>query len=751
MTVRLVIGLLMTVATIAIAGRRVWWLFRLIRSGQPVSGRLDDVPGRIRAELAEVFGQRRLLRWSIPGVAHFLTFWGFLVLFLTIIEAYGALFVRDFAIPLIGTSPALGFLEDFFAVAVLAGIIAFAVMRRQQAPEKLDRSSRFYGSHNSAAWAVLGMILLVIITLLLYRGAQFNTGHFPFDHSHWAFASWLTGAAIAPLGTGANAVIETVFVLGQIGVIFGFLILVLYSKHLHIALAPVNVVTKRLPNALGPVQPMMSEGKPIDFEEADPEKVPFGIGQVDDFTWKGLLDFATCTECGRCQSQCPAWNTEKPLSPKLLIMNLRDHAFDKAPYILAGGHKNPAGEEQATEAQLAKVDALALAEAERPLIGTAEENGVIDPDVLWSCTTCGACVEQCPVDIEHVDHIVDMRRYQVLIESSFPTEAGVMLRNLENKGNPWGANPSTREDWTKSLDFEIPRVGSDEAADFEYLYWVGCAGAFDDKAKKTAKAVATLLHEADVKFAILGEGETCTGDPARRMGNEFLFQMMAQQNVETLNEAFEGREQPQRRIIASCPHCFNTLGRRIPAGRRRVLGRTPHPTAGRTGVRGPAHAGHPAGRRRHLPRPVLPGPAQPDLRPAARSAGDGGRRRQCRCGPLRRVRTTGTDRCRHGDPGRRCRTDRRRRAHRDAAVRGTFLLLRCRWRPDVDGGTDRQADQRRTGRGGAVHRRQDAGGGLPVLHDDDERRGECHEAGRRGRRERRRGRGRGDRTAPFAR
>ena len=564
MTVRLVIGLLMTVATIAIAGRRVWWLFRLIRSGQPVSGRLDDVPGRIRAELAEVFGQRRLLRWSIPGVAHFLTFWGFLVLFLTIIEAYGALFVRDFAIPLIGTSPALGFLEDFFAVAVLAGIIAFAVMRRQQAPEKLDRSSRFYGSHNSAAWAVLGMILLVIITLLLYRGAQFNTGHFPFDHSHWAFASWLTGAAIAPLGTGANAVIETVFVLGQIGVIFGFLILVLYSKHLHIALAPVNVVTKRLPNALGPVQPMMSEGKPIDFEEADPEKVPFGIGQVDDFTWKGLLDFATCTECGRCQSQCPAWNTEKPLSPKLLIMNLRDHAFDKAPYILAGGHKNPAGEEQATEAQLAKVDALALAEAERPLIGTAEENGVIDPDVLWSCTTCGACVEQCPVDIEHVDHIVDMRRYQVLIESSFPTEAGVMLRNLENKGNPWGANPSTREDWTKSLDFEIPRVGSDEAADFEYLYWVGCAGAFDDKAKKTAKAVATLLHEADVKFAILGEGETCTGDPARRMGNEFLFQMMAQQNVETLNEAFEGREQPQRRIIASCPHCFNTLGREYP-------------------------------------------------------------------------------------------------------------------------------------------------------------------------------------------
>jgi Fe-S oxidoreductase len=160
-------------------------------------------------------------------------------------------------------------------------------------------------------------------------------------------------------------------------------------------------------------------------------------------------------------------------------------------------------------------------------------------------------VEQCPVDIEHVDHIVDMRRYQVLIESSFPAEAGVMLRNLENKGNPWGAPPNAREDWTKGLDFEVPRVG--EVDDFEYLFWVGCAGAFEDRAKKTTRAVATLLHEAGVRFAILGEGETCTGDPARRIGNEFLFQTLAQQNVETLNEAFEGREKGKRKIVATCP------------------------------------------------------------------------------------------------------------------------------------------------------------------------------------------------------
>jgi Fe-S oxidoreductase len=228
------------------------------------------------------------------------------------------------------------------------------------------------------------------------------------------------------------------------------------------------------------------------------------------------------------------------------VLSLRDHAYAKAPYLLAGGeggdHSN--------------VDALALAEAQRPLIGGAEEQGVIDPDVLWSCTTCGACVEQCPVDIEHVDHIVDMRRYQVLIESSFPSEAGVMLRNLENKGNPWGAPPNTREDWTKALDFEIKRA--DGETEFEYLYWVGCAAAFEDRAKKTARAVATLLHEAGVDFAILGEGETCTGDPARRIGNEFVFQMLAQQNVETLTEA------KVTKIVASCPHCFNTLANEYP-------------------------------------------------------------------------------------------------------------------------------------------------------------------------------------------
>jgi len=566
MVLRLVIGLGATVIAMAIAGRRVWWLYRLISAGQPAPGRLTGVGERLRLELTEVIGQKRLLRWSVPGLAHAFTFWGFIILGATILEAYGALFVKNFHIPLIGTWGALGFIEDFFAVAVLAGLITFTVLRRKQDPAKIERSSRFYGSHTTAAWQILGMIFLVILTLLLYRGAQVNTGVFPFDHSWWAFASQATAKVLAPLGTGANEAIETIFVLGQIIVIMAFLVILVHSKHLHIALAPINVATKRVPQGLGALQPMESGGKPVNFEDPGEDDV-FGRGKIEDFTWKGMLDFATCTECGRCQSQCPAWNTAKPLSPKLVIMDLRDHLFAKAPYLIGGktvpenasiegaphGHGVP-------ESGFPRVIGSGPEQAVRPLVGTIELGGVIDPDVLWSCTTCGACVEQCPVDIEHVDHIVDMRRYQVLVESNFPAEAGVMLRNLESKGNPWGAPPNTRADWTKGLDFPVPRATDGD--DFEYLFWVGCAGAFDDGAKKTTRAVATLLHEAGVSFAILGEGETCTGDPARRMGNEFVFQMLGQQNVETLNEVFSDR--PTKKIVATCAHCFNTLANEYP-------------------------------------------------------------------------------------------------------------------------------------------------------------------------------------------
>ncbi|HEV2239829.1 MAG TPA: (Fe-S)-binding protein [Streptosporangiaceae bacterium] len=549
MALRIIAGLALTAAAAVIAGRRLLWLYRLGRSGQPAPERIAYVrehPAQdAETQVAEVFGQRKLLKWSVPGVAHFLTFWGFIVLLLTIIEAYGDLFSRTFAIPGIGHWAWVGFLEDLFAVGVLVGIATFTVIRLRTDPKREGRRSRFAGSHTRAAWLVLFMIFMVIATLLVYRGAQINTGVFPYRHD--AFASQIVGHWLAPLGKGVNSVLEAVFILAQLGVIMAFAVVIVYSKHLHIALAPLNVLFSRRPNGLRALQPMRSNGKVLDFEEADPDTDVFGRGKIEDFTWKGMLDMATCTECGRCQSQCPAWATGKPLSPKMVILDLRDHAFAKAPYLLAGS-------DEVRE----KLPDSVRAEAERPLIGDESVNGVIHPDVIWSCTNCGACVEECPVDIEHIDHITDMRRHQVLIESAFPTEASSMLKNLENKGDPWGMGAARRLEWADGLGFEVPVVEGPIGEDVEYLFWVGCAGALEDRARKTTRAIAELLHTAGVSFAVLGPAETCTGDPARRIGNEFVFSMLAQQNIETLNEA------GARKIVASCPHCFNALANEYP-------------------------------------------------------------------------------------------------------------------------------------------------------------------------------------------
>jgi Fe-S oxidoreductase len=576
--VRLAIGGVITVVALALAGRRFYWLSRLIRSGQPAPGRLDDVGTRLRGQLVEVFGQRKLLKWSVPGVAHFLTFWGFTILLLTILEAYGALFTEDFAIWWVGRWQWVGFLEDLVAVGVLVGLAAFTVIRLRNTPARRARQSRFYGSHTRAAWVILGMITSVIVTLLLYRGAQYNTGHLPFGDSKWAFASYAASRLFSGLSHDVNHDLETAFLLLNLAVIMGFLVVVAYSKHLHIFLAPLNVATKRQPDALGAL------GSTPDIEALMEEEEPVvGVGKVEDFSWKAMLDFSTCTECGRCQSQCPAWNTGKPLSPKLVIMDLRDHLFAKAPYLLAtnapgdvdvdapdavagavSGGENGAGHavvHHVPESGFGRVPEPGQPQVERPLVGTLEEGGVIDPDVLWSCTNCGACVEQCPVDIEHIDHIDDMRRYQVMIESSFPSEAGVMLRNLENQGNPWGVAGRTRMEWAQGLPFEVRVVeeGGTIPNDAEYLYWVGCAGATEDRAKKVSRAFAELLHTAGVSFAVLGTQESCTGDPARRIGNEYLYQELAKANIETLNGA------GVKKIVATCPHCFNSLANEYPA------------------------------------------------------------------------------------------------------------------------------------------------------------------------------------------
>ncbi|BBX10345.1 heterodisulfide reductase-related iron-sulfur binding cluster [Mycolicibacterium aichiense] len=585
---RLIIGLLATAIVLVFAARRVLFLTHLIRSGQPISeesGRKDNIPDRIKAQFTEVFGQKKLLKWSVPGIAHFFTMWGFFILATVYLEAYGVLFNPEFHIPIVGRWDALGFLQDFFAVAVLLGIIVFAIIRLRSEPKEYGRDSRFYGSHTGGAWLILLMIFLVILTYAIFRAASVNALGDAFPYGWGAFFSHALAKPLAPLGHTANEWIETIALMGHIGVMLAFLLIVLHSKHLHIGLAPINVTFKRLPNGLGPLLPVEYKGEPINFEDPAEDAV-LGRGKIEDFTWKGYLDFTTCTECGRCQSQCPAWNTGKPLSPKLVIMNLRDHLFAKAPYII-GGKPIPNGENEAEqfasaeggfvetkhdahdhvpESGFERVMGSGPAQATRPLVGTAEQLGVIDPDVLWSCTTCGACVEQCPVDIEHIDHIVDMRRYQVMMESEFPGELGVLYKNLEAKGNPWGQNAKERLTWIDEVEFDIPVYGKDveSFAGFEYLFWVGCAGAYEDRAKKTTKAVAELLAAAGVKFLVLGDGETCNGDSARRSGNEFLFQQLASQNVETLNDLFEGVERVDRKIVVTCPHCFNTLGREYP-------------------------------------------------------------------------------------------------------------------------------------------------------------------------------------------
>ena len=527
MLARIIIGLGVSVICFVIAGRRFFWLSRLIRSGQPAPRRWQGFREVSGAEVTEVAGQRKILRWTVPGLAHFFTMWGFTVLMLTIIEAYGSLFQRSFHIPLIGTDNWLGFVEDFFATAVLISLVVFTIIRIKNAPSRKERASRFFGSHLGAAWLVLFLISMVIITLLLYRGAQVNTGHFPYGDSKWAFASHVVAIWLHPLGVGVNSVLEALFLLANVAVITGFLVFVSYSKHLHIFLAPVNIGVSRRPRALGG----LDKTPDMDMEHVSEDTV-FGAGKIEDFTWKQMLDFATCTECGRCQSVCPAWNTDKPLSPKLLIMGLRDNMFASADRLLSGESSSDVA----------------------TLIPTT-----IDPDVLWSCTTCGSCVEQCPVDIEHVDAIIDMRRYEVLMESRFPSEASLLLRNMENQGDPWGLGASKRTEWLGALDFDVPIVDGVIPDDVEYLYWVGCAGSLDERGRKQVESTARMLHRAGVTFAILGPRESCTGDPARRMGNEYLFQEMAKANIATLNEV------GAKKIVASCPHCFNTMKNEYPA------------------------------------------------------------------------------------------------------------------------------------------------------------------------------------------
>ncbi|MGH2724313.1 MAG: (Fe-S)-binding protein [Actinomycetota bacterium] len=512
------LGPIVFLALLALAGglflQRAYLLFRLVRLGRPIN-RLDDLPRRAEQEAVVVLGQRKLLQRLGPGLMHAFIFWGFLVLLTTIVEVFGEVFQDTFAIPFIGRAGWFGLLQDIFAGLVVIGV-GMAVYFR-----KVQRHPRFKGSHLEEADFILLMIFGIIFTLIFLNATKIAQGVAE-SPPQWTPIS----NAVAPLFTGMSAgplaFFHQLFLWSHILLILGFLVYIPYSKHLHILTSAINVFfTKTKPQ--GKLEPLR-----IDLEGT--EEMSLGAATVEDLTQKQVLDTYTCTECGRCQDMCPAWNTGKPLSPKLIIMNLRDHVFEQGPKIL---------EAKAEGVEYEKV----------PL-----NPDVIEDEVVWDCTTCGACVYECPVDIEHIDHIVDMRRNLVMAESRFPQEAGLMLRNMEQSKNPWGVPQSQRADWAKDLGVRILEDGRAP----EYLYWVGCASSFDDRAKAIARDTARLLQKAGVRFAILGPRELCNGDPARRFGNEYLFQELAEQNVQTLNEV------QAKKILVNCPHCFNTFRNEYP-------------------------------------------------------------------------------------------------------------------------------------------------------------------------------------------
>ena len=480
----------------ALFGRRVFLLIRLLRSGKSAK-RFDDVPARVRAEAADVLGQRKLLQRLVPGLMHAAIFWGFIVLFPTILIAMIGSVDPHATLPWLGAQGWYALLVDIFALLVLIGVATAFVIR------KVQRPARFRGSHVGEADVILGLIAGIVISLFLWHGSQIalRLNDYP---ARWAPLSSALSVAIAP----AAPWLERVAVWAHVLIILSFLVYLPYSKHLHILVAAFNVYFGRT-RGRGRLEA-------IDFEQPEAQ-VRFGTARAADMTWKQMLDTMSCTECGRCQEVCPAYNTGKELSPKLLMMNIRDQL---------------------------------LSNATTPIVPAA-----VTDDVVWDCVTCGACVRECPVGIEHIDHIVDLRRNLVMVESRFPEEAGTMLRDVDRTSNPWGKPQSDRLQWAEGLGVRVLQPG--DAAP-QVLFWVGCAPAFDERARKAARSTASLMQQAGVDFAVLGPRESCTGDPARRMGDEYTFQRLATENVGTLNEA------GVRKIVTTCPHCFNTLGNEYP-------------------------------------------------------------------------------------------------------------------------------------------------------------------------------------------
>jgi len=488
------------------------------------------IPARLFGLVEYALVQRKMFKDLRAGVMHAGIFWGFVLLTIgTANVVTGGVIETILSAPLDGAIwAAISALQNVVAVIVLVSI-AWAFERRL-----ISRPRRL--TYNRDALLILAMIGGVVATELFAEVFEFAR----YGDQPGAFVSAaLAGSLRSSVGPAGLELGFGILWWAHIVLVAAFLVYLPFSKHLHIATSFPNIWYRKL-------RPR-GELPAMDLERED---ATYGLKSLQDLGWKDLLDGFTCTECGRCQEACPAWNTGKPLNPKTFIMGIRDLSAE-AEYGLNLIPNSPIVRETYG------LDDAAPAAA---LMATPIVDNAIPYDAVWDCVTCGACVEACPVLIEHVDKIVGLRRNLVLEESRFPTELTGAFRAMEGQGNPWGQPASARLDWTKPLPFDVPTVASMAAEgrldDLDVLYWVGCAAAFDPRNQKVARAVATCLHAAGVRFAILGQEESCTGDPARRMGNEYVFQILAGGNVETLNRYGMG----ERTIVTACPHCFNTIG-----------------------------------------------------------------------------------------------------------------------------------------------------------------------------------------------
>jgi Fe-S oxidoreductase len=537
-------------------GRRVAPLLKLIRQGK-AENRTDQLTKRIGFFVTGWLFQKKLFRRPVAGTVHVILFWDFLLVNIGVLYSifYGLFPIE---LPIIASRP-VATIVDLSIVLIFFTTVYFGFRRAVLKPSYLTISKD--------GWIVITFINLSILTELLieafaWRAAPgVGTGLPPLGRRVGELL--IPSAANWPSPTEApQSVRELALHLWQlvwwtkIVVVLTFLVYIPTSKHFHVITTIFNTFFQN-------TQPKGALPNVENIEELE----HYGKSKVEDFSWKDLLDTAVCTECGRCTQVCPANQTGKPLNPKKVIIDLKTQLFTQSAIPLVG-HNVGLGAKHSTQGEALTATVVAEPAADSssnlaiptlpPLVG-----GMLTEDELWSCTTCRACMQECPVFIEHVPKIIDMRRFLVMEESSFPKEVTPLFNNLERNGNPWQQRNDERGDWTEKLPFEVKQLGAlDEGAEIDVLFWVGCMGSFDARNKKVVQGLAMVLEEAGLNWGILGPEETCTGDPVRRIGNEYLYQMLAQQNIETINGYKESLK--LKKIVTACPHCFNTIKNEYP-------------------------------------------------------------------------------------------------------------------------------------------------------------------------------------------